>query len=408
MSAFPVLTKIACPNCGKPVEQYTAGTQTLICSACGSYIAVGGEAPAVTGKGRKLRPPDVPIEVGQTAKIGETDFFVLGRVVYTGWDDEDRWTWDEWLLGGSDGRLLWLSLDENGFTLYRKLRLVEAFDPHQSRAVPVGDGKSALVHERYPAHIDGAEGELTWRAMPGEKLFMVEAAGQGKRYSVQASDQELELHEGVPMTEVEMASAFGNKQWLQKVAAQAGMASTLVTIGMICLVFALFAAGVGLVMNSSGEEVLKQTVSIGAFEEAETVLPVDFDHVNRPAIITVNLLGGLPENTGFDLDISIMSPNEIETFLFLKEFWHETGYDDEGFWRESAYSASDMFVPTVAGQHQIIFTMEDNMLGFNEFQLDISVVRNHVTPMWYLVYAVIVAIVGVLVFYAAAKLRKVG
>lgn len=380
----------------------------MICSACSSYIAVGGEAPAVTGKGRKLHPPKVPIAIGQTAKIGDTQFFVMGRVVYTGWDDEDRWTWDEWLLGGSDGRLLWLSLDENGFTLYRKLRRIESFEPQRSRSIPIGDGKSALVHERYPARIDGAEGELTWRATPGEKLYMVEGAGQGKRYSVQASDQELELHEGVPMTEVEMAAAFGNKQWLQKVESEASTASTMVTVGVICLVFALFAGVVGLVMNSSGERVLDQTVSIGAFEEAEAVLPIDFDQINRPAIVTVNLVGGLPENTGFDLDISIKSPNEIETFLFLKEFWHETGYDDEGFWRESAYSVSDMFVPTVPGRHEIIFTMEDTMLGFNEFQLEVSVVRNHVTPMWYLVYAVIIASVGLFVFYAASKLRKVG
>lgn len=408
MSAFPVLTKIACPNCGKPVDQYTAGTQTVICNACGSYIAIGGESPIVTGKGRKLRPPSVPIAVGQTAKIGATEFFVMGRVVYTGWDDEDRWTWDEWLLGGSDGRLLWLSLDENGFALFRKLRQTEPFDVQTSRSLSLGDGKSALVHERYPAQIDGAEGELTWRATPGEKLFMVEAAGQGKRYSIQMTDQELEVHEGAPMTELEMAAAFGDKKWLQQVEAQAGTASTLVTIGAICLVFALFAVIVGFLMNQSGEPVINQTVSIGAFEEAEAVLPIDFDQVNRPAIISVDLLGGLPENTGFDLDISVKSPNEIETFLFLKEFWHETGYDDEGFWRESAYSASDMFVPTVAGRHEIIITMEDDMLGYDQFQLDVSITRNHITPMWYLVYAVGVAIIGFLFFYGASRLRKVG
>jgi hypothetical protein len=407
MSAFPVLTKLACPNCGKPVEQFNPNAQTLVCSACGSFIAVGGEQAELLGKGRKLRPPKVPIEVGQVAQIGDTQFLTMGRVVYTGWDDEDRWTWDEWLLGGADGRLLWLSFDEKGFTLYRKLRLQKPFNPHNDSAIPVGD-RFVRVHERYPARIDGAEGELTWRATQGEQLYMVEAAGLGKRYSIQATPSELEVHEGDPLTELQVAQAYKDDKWIKQVTSQAGMASILVTVGVICLVFALFALIVGFAMNNSGEPVVSQTVNIGAVEESEAVIPIEFDQVNRPAIITVALRGGLPENTGFDLDISVMSPNETETFLFIKEFWHETGRDEDGPWRETAYSASDMFVPTVPGRHELVLTMEDTMAGFSEFQVDVGVVRNHITPLWYIVYAVVAGLIGLILFYSAARLRKPG
>lgn len=409
MSTFSVLTKIACPKCGKPVEQYTPGTQTLICSACGSHIAVGGESPELISGGRKLASPPVPIKIGSTCKIGGVDYFVMGRVVYIGWDEEetdDTWTWNEWLLGGSDGRLLWLSYDENGFTLFRKLRLTQEFDPYSSTAIPAGDGKFARVHERYPAKIHGAEGELTWRAKPEDRLYMVEAAGHGKRYSVQAAAEELEVHEGTPLTETEMAAAFGNQTWLKQIETRKRNSGLLATVGAICLVFSVFALVAGLALGSTGEFILQQTVQLEAVEEASVTLPVEFDQVNRPAIISMNMRGTLPVNTGFDVDFSIKSPNEVETFLFLKDFWHETGYEDGEYWDESSYSASDMFVPTMTGTHQLEITIEDTLPDVSTLTFDIEVRRNHITPMWYVIYAIVVAIIGVGVLFAAFAINQ--
>lgn len=409
MSAFPILTKIACPKCGRPVEQHNTNTQTIICAACGSYIAVGGGTPELITGGRKLRAPGVPIEIGSTARIEGVDFFVMGRVQYTGWDENDKddtWTWNEWLLGGSDGRLLWLSHDEHGLTLYRKIRLTAPFAPRTARMIPIGN-KSVRVHERYPAKIDGAEGELTWRARPGEQVYMVEAAGNGKRYSIQATASELEVHEGVAISELDLARQFGDEAWIRRIQARARNKALASTIGAICLVFAVFALIAGIALDGTGEVILQQRVQMPAVEESELVVPVELDQVNRPAVISLSLVGGLPVNSAFDVDVSIRSPNEVETFLFLNEYWHETGRDEDGPWTETSYQVSNMFVPTVAGLHALVITLEDTVpTGRQTVEFDLEVRRNHITPLWYIVYAIGVSIAGGIAFFIAFRLSK--
>lgn len=389
MSQPSILKEIACPNCGSPLQQHLSTTQTIICPTCGNHIAVGAGDPQILGEGSRPRRSPVPIELGQTATLRGTGFFVMGHVVYEGWDDEDRWTWHEWLLGGDDGRLLWLSYDEKGFSLYQKVRLRQPIDLN-SRRINIGD-RAMMVHERYPAMITGAEGELTWQARQGETLQMVEGAGQGKRYSIQQSAEELEVYEGDPLREEELAQAFGNARWQAQIRRRSNTTRLLRTIGVICIVFALLGLlGAG-VASAAGERLVSQNATLSRANPT-VIFPVVFDVAERPAEVSIRLEGTLPENTYLEIDVNVVSPDGTETYLFLQEFWHETGTDDEGFWREFDYEATDMFVPTLVGDHEIELALGDTPV--DSISATVSIQRNRIMASWYIAYAVIVGVVG--------------
>ncbi|MDQ7034905.1 MAG: DUF4178 domain-containing protein [Anaerolineae bacterium] len=166
------LKRLECPNCGSPIDQFNASSQALVCPTCGSTVAIGmGDAEVIEKGGGRIPRSPFPIELGDKATIAQTEYMVLGRVVYRGWDDEESWTWHEWLLGGSDGRMIWMSYDESGFALFQKMRFRSEFNAQSDSRLDIGEGKKAYIHERYPAQILGAEGELTWRAKRGDRLL---------------------------------------------------------------------------------------------------------------------------------------------------------------------------------------------------------------------------------------------
>lgn len=399
----PILKQIKCPSCGAALSQYTPDAQTIVCNTCGSFVALDMEGPTVTGKGRKLPTPKVPIEIGQTAFFQDTNFFVMGRVLYKGWDDEDKWLWDEWLLGGADGRLLWLSFsdDAEGFSLFRKLRVREPFDAQTSVMLPTGgEGGQVRVHERYPAQVMGAEGELTWRATSGDNLYMAEAFGNGKRYSVQQTTDELEIHEGIPLTQEQVATAFKNPKWLDSLKKVAHRGRTLAIIGALFILFGVLGIGAAVWASSTGERAVRQTLTLSRANPIATI-PVEFNQIGRASIVSVNAQGALPLPSSIDIDVSIDSPDGMENELFTLELWRESGSDDEGYWEETQASASDMFVPFQTGTHNLEVVLGEGDL--DSISVDVDLRRNHVMPMWFIVYGVVMGVIGVIILFLSAK-----
>jgi len=403
--AQPVLKKLECPNCGSPISQHSASTQTIICETCGTHVAVGLGQPENIGQGRRIPHPPRPIKLGDKITLKNTEYVVLGRVVYRGWDPheaDESWAWHEWMVGGDTGQMMWLSFDEKGFGIYRKLRFRDQFNPQQDRVLNLGEGQSILIHERYPAKIVGAEGELSWRAKPGESLFVAEGARSGRRYSVQQSAEEMEIYEGIPLEELEVAKAFGDEQWIKRVIQRARNRATRSTIGAMCLMFALAALLVAIFVNGSGEELEPRTLDLSTEAPSATV-PVTFDQTGRPAVINV-ATNNIAQDSFIDIDVTVVSPDGTRSNLFVQELWHETGVDEDGPWRDTRFATSDMFVPTQTGQHQIELQFESAQVSST--RLTVTVRRNHMMPTWFVIYAVAAGIIGGLLIFNSTKAEK--
>ncbi|MEQ8674113.1 MAG: DUF4178 domain-containing protein [Aggregatilineales bacterium] len=383
---LPVLKKMECPNCGSPLEQRATNAQTIVCSTCGSFIAVGAEQPEVTSKSpQKPPPPPKPITLGAKGLLDGTEFFVMGRVVYTGWDardTSDRWTWHEWLLGGADGRLLWLSFDEKGFTLYKKMRFREQFDPATARALPLGNGAQAMIRERYPARIVGAEGELTWKATAGEQLFVAEGAGQGKRYSIQKTAEEMEIHEGVPISEAMIAAAFGDENWQKRAVSSGGRTGGIPTrlmIGILCVLFAMIAFVVGSFAGNSQGNIIGEQRQVNLTQSANSVdVPVNISSTRRPHSVTLTVQTSA--SGSFPITVNIVDPTAQQRLVFSQTMSVAGG------------TASGEFVPFRSGEH--LLRISTTSTSFDSATVTVAVRRGLWTTSWFTTYAVIIGLIG--------------
>ncbi|MDQ7034904.1 MAG: hypothetical protein Q9P01_08725 [Anaerolineae bacterium] len=179
--------------------------------------------------------------------------------------------------------------------------------------------------------------------------FVAEGAGGGKKYSIQQTPDELEVYEGRAISEKAIATAFGNQEWVKNLEKAIARKSTFRAIAVVCIIFAIVALVGALGVSGSGEELEPQLMRLSSANPSQSFV-VNFDKINRPAIIAVDLRsGGIPENTFVDLDVSITAPDEQTYFLFTQELWHETGRDEDGPWRETHYRNSEMFVPLLTG-----------------------------------------------------------
>lgn len=394
------LTRLECPNCGSPINQFNPTSQAVVCGTCGSHVTLGID-PEVLSKGQKLPPSPRPIELGSKAIIAQVEYAVLGRVMYRGTDDGEAFVWNEWLLGSPDGQMLWLALDENGFVLYRKIRFRGQFNPRSDSRLDLGE-KQAFIHERYHASIVGAEGELTWRAKPGERLFVAEGAGSGLKYSIQQTAEELEIHEGRPIDERSLANAFKNQAWLDKLESYKKNRRTYQVAAVACLVAALIAVFAAISVNSSGTEERPEIVELSDNSPSDTVT-IDFEN-QRPAIVGIKLIDTrLPANSFIDIDVNMVSPDGTSQYLFAQELWHETGVDEDGTWRETQYETSQMFVPTQSGEHELDISYDGSVI--DDLTIEVSIRRDHIMPMWFFIYAVVAGIAGVIFWFMASSQR---
>lgn len=407
--ALPVLKELTCPNCGSPISQRNPTSQTLVCPKCNSYVAIGTEETTVMGRSSRLPSPPVSITLGQRLTIDGVSYFVLGRVLYEGWDadddEPDRWQWTEWMAGSPDGRMVWFSYDrEDGFTLFRKLRIREPFNPLSDREIPVGGGKKFLVHERYPARIIGAEGELTWRATADDRLMMIEGAANGKRYSIQHSAEELEVYEGAEIDEAAVAAVAGDEAWAKRITQRTNGKQLRATLGLICIAFAAVALVLAAVASGSqGRLALNQEVKLTTAAPMVQI-PFTIDITGRPIQIRAWLRSQINPNTSYDVDVSIISPNEQESPLFELDFWQEQGVDEGVAWAEKNDYGEDMFVPFLTGSHilEVEFGTPPAATNIPEVTIQVAAYKERFFPAWFLIYGVLAGVIGVVLWLSGA------
>jgi hypothetical protein len=197
MSNIEVKT-VNCGSCGAPLEVRSAFTRSVICPFCDSTNMLDDKSVDVSGKMAKISKARSVFSIGRTGTMNGIRFEVLGRLRY-GYEDG---YWDEWFLQFEDGKCSWITEEEGELTIFSKNLLttpVENIDRIRvGQFIQVGD-KKIFVTEITDCTIEGGEGELHYRVIPGKEVLHLEGNAAGSLVSIEVWPREIELHIGEPM-----------------------------------------------------------------------------------------------------------------------------------------------------------------------------------------------------------------
>jgi len=169
----------ACPSCGAPVVFAMGASLLCVCEHCGSAVVRQGGSLANYGKVADLIPTPSVLALGLEGRYeGAPPFRLVGRLQL----DWGEGTWDEWLLGFTDGSWAWLSEAQGRFHYMGQAALppVPAFDDIAvGQTVDLGPAGTFVVAEARSARFVAAKGELPFAAAPGAPMRYADLSGPG-------------------------------------------------------------------------------------------------------------------------------------------------------------------------------------------------------------------------------------
>lgn len=329
---------------------------------------------------------------------------VIGWIRYEGWDDEERWRWDEWLLVSAGGKYRWLSYDaETGFILNEKIQPQAPFDPYRASSIQVPGG-TAQVTERSPAKVLAFDGELTWQCNVGDQFHYFDAQRGSIPYSVEYSKDEIEVYQGQPLADVEVWQAFGREDLVEKAGEVSTWNSAYRVLALFCLLLVLLSCSGALFTIFTGQEVARQNFQMKQGLEVKTMGPITLP--KSDAVYRISLeSGGLPVNTWAVVDVSARDSEGNEAYLFSGEFWDEEGRDSDGYWHENDLNADYLFKLEEAGDYYLNVSMEDATV--TSMPLTVTVERGVWLTRYFIIFLVIAAVLA-FVFFSLSNRRLVG
>ena len=393
------LETLECPNCGAPLSLSSTEAKTVTCQSCGNVLDLTEQGLNITSETNKDIQPAVPLEPGMTGEIQGQTYQIIGWLKYRGYDTEEVWYWDEWLLAGGDGGYLWLSYDdETGFVVQEKAPPPHDFDP-RSGMMFTADDQKVLITERDEAEIVALAGELTWRARVGDEINYADAFRGDDRYSFEYSSEEIEFYKGRTVEDIDIYRAFGLKDMVAREKKKARTRRLLGTVAAIFFVFACIGltSAVGSMLSGfrlahSGDPlIINQTrqARLGPFEVTQE---------NRPHEVSLRTYEKyLPLDSWAVVDVTLQDAQGETYYLFSEEFWHEDGRDEDGYWEESDIKGSFHFKPDTAGEYSLILSLNSASSNVRDLAVE-TTVRDSVLLTWpFVVFAVFAGGVGLFV-----------
>lgn len=176
-----------CPSCGGPIEKKTPGARALVCPYCGQTSHLNATSLEAAGEKQMLIDYGSFLKIGDTYSFDGRSFQVLGRIRI---DYEDGF-WDEWYVNFTDNNdPAWIQEDDGSFTIFSKIgELEEHMDLDQ---VQVGQyirigmlPDHVFITSKSSAKVNGGEGELPFKIIPGDPADFVDGILDGKVISVE-------------------------------------------------------------------------------------------------------------------------------------------------------------------------------------------------------------------------------
>jgi hypothetical protein len=167
----------SCPSCGGEVVFQLGSSLLKVCDHCGSAVARKGADLASYGRVAELIPTPSILRLGiEGGYEGAPGFTLIGRLQLQ-WA---RGTWDEWLLGFSDGNCAWLSESQGRLHYMGQMPLPPLPALSQlkvGQTLDLGPPGVFVVTEIRTATFAAAQGELPFDVEPGAELHYADLSG---------------------------------------------------------------------------------------------------------------------------------------------------------------------------------------------------------------------------------------
>ncbi len=341
-------TVFACANCGGALSRQAADTVYVICQYCGC----DAENPPADGMSHWQQFLDTKADftLGSFFNLGGVKWQAIGVQRFNGtireWDSEDK-TWENsrasytlWWMINEKRELGWLT--DYGSKRYWSQKFIPKqpqLPSSQDRSIEYGEWK-----------LEFAAGEFSYQPVVGDvrhtaehkrapKGFGPAKNNNGKQliYAVESAigpngkPTEYEFIRSVGLSHKNVMNAIGNaegllsvKRWLRTAILFA------VTAACVAALFFLIPH-----LLQSQQMLSQQTPLAPAVQVMAGELRIEEE--NQLLRIESRLLKVLPANTYLELELEIVDQDNETVGFIDNEFWHETGSDSDGPWRESRY-----------------------------------------------------------------------
>jgi len=202
---------IRCPNCGAPLKLLGGGrVKSITCEYCKSVIDLE-KLDRVLASFKGVEPPVSYFKVGMEGKIDGVCWRIIGWIVYR---DKEQNRWSEFLLFSAYFGYAWL-IDEGESLYFSKrvrdldLRAWGSRNLHPPKILNYNQKSFFQDDEPYAAFVDYVEGELTWIAKRGDKLYSWDyRAKDGSYLNIERSEIEVESYYTKPLNSTKVEKAF--------------------------------------------------------------------------------------------------------------------------------------------------------------------------------------------------------
>lgn len=409
-----------CDGCGNALDVLNKRARFIACPYCGSqYDTSADEVKALAGKfdDPSKHQPESFVRVGMLAHFFGKKYQVIARTrmrqIYkeywsedgeTGYSDE-MWVYDEWLLISEQRTYFYLIEDVDGFYISREIVPTAPSLPpnHYERWSIESDVRPQIIREMGRGYVLFFEGESNYEVKIDDQVGFALYKYRGNLYSAEwrydENDdlKEVEFFEEEPIGRLQVMEAFeANEAILQlkdKMSFWGWMMNAAAALFIFGLVMTIGAAG--------GQErtVFKTAIGLERFAGDEGVFTEPFEL--SPGLHRLKLSGthNLVNNDAFILAYFMTENKDVINYVD-GSFGRYEGYDDEGYWSESAKPSTKKVKVTEGGQYMAQLFADVPSGATGNVQL---VITDGVTIKRWYILTMVVALIAAGIFYSIKR-----
>ena len=366
-----------CPECHSPLKP-RGDSQALVCSSCGSVIdltkGVGAKCASVDLQANR---PLGFLHLGREGSLFGKRVQIIGRIRYhcsmSEWDEEDgcytrgTWVYDEWQLVTEDKGYMFIEEDAEGYRVFQKFIPTSPQLP-DTRLDFITLEQTAgrmRVMERGSAYVRYFEGEFTWLPQEGDASQYVDLGSSNPLYAIEwrlidgnpEAIEEVEFFRGRVLTRLELLEAFGLKDELVKERGKLKSDREYRIWGWSYFAVSVVLFIAALTSLGNGKRIFERSILLSDIPaEGRLVGPIDLR--TKGGLYNLNLASSIPDNSSAWGAVELLDSEFAAINAVERDFWSETGYDDEGTWKETDLSTDHYFRLEQPGTYYARFFVE--------------------------------------------------